>query len=98
MSPLGSTAASTIDAMAATMPALPASISHMMMRRRTGCLTTDSDSVVVKPAPLKADRAWNRAASLERPVAVRATVATRVTTRESTSTMSSVKMAVTPER
>ncbi len=48
---------STMDAMAATIPALPKSIRNCRMRRRTGWLTTFSDSPVVKPTPVKADRA-----------------------------------------
>jgi hypothetical protein len=34
----------------------------------------------VNPTPLKAERAWKRAASCDRPVATRATVAMRVIT------------------
>jgi hypothetical protein len=37
---------------------------------------------VVKPAPLSADHAWNRAASCDIPVDTRITVATRVTSSE----------------
>jgi hypothetical protein len=85
---------SSSDPTAATTPALPSSISVMTMRRRTGCLTTSSDSLVVKPAPVKAERAWKRAASLDRPVSVSATVATRVTSSESSNTTSSVARAV----
>ncbi len=61
-----------------TTPAAPISISCITMRRRTGWFTTDSDSFVVKPAPLNAERAWNRAMSRDSPVAVSITVATRV--------------------
>ena len=67
----------------------------MMMRRLTGWRTTLSDSVVVKPAPLKAERAWKRAASRDMPVAVNAIVAARVTTSEIISTIRRVRMAVT---
>ena len=84
--------------MTATIPALPASISHMMIRRLTGWRTTLSDSVVVNPAPLKAERAWKRAASRDMPVAVSATVAARVTTSERVSTIMSVRMAATRTR
>ena len=38
-----------------------------------------SASLVVKPTPVNAERAWNRAASLESPVRVNARAATRVT-------------------
>lgn len=34
------------------------------MRRRTGCLATSSVSEVVKPTPVRAERAWKRTASL----------------------------------
>ncbi len=77
------------------MPAAPSSISWSTIRRRTGWLTTDSDSLVVKPAPLKADRAWNRAMSRDSPVAVSITVATRVITMETVMTASSETMAIT---
>jgi hypothetical protein len=40
-----------------TTPALRAVISNMMIRRRTGCDTTVSASLVVKPVPVKAERA-----------------------------------------
>ena len=74
-------------------PAFPSSISSMMMRRRTGCCTTRSDSVVVNPAPVKADRAWNRASCRESPVSVRATVAIRTTNKERMTTTSRVEIA-----
>src|SRR5260370_11399066 len=45
-----------------------------------------SASPVVNPAPVKAERAWNWAASRERPVRVRATVATRSTISERVTT------------
>jgi hypothetical protein len=44
-------------AMTAGRLMLPVSISNMMMRRRTGWLTTVSDSRVVKPTPDSAERA-----------------------------------------
>ena len=47
-----------------------------------GWLTTFSDSLVVKPTPVKAERAWNFADSRDRPVWVSATVAIRVTNME----------------
>lgn len=41
----------------------------------------------MKPTPVKAERAWNRADSLDRPVWVRATVAMRVTRIDSVRTI-----------
>src|SRR5579875_3589777 len=79
----------------ATMPALPSSIRVMITRRRKGWSTTFSDSEVVKPEPVKADRAWKRAAWEESPVATRMTVATLVIRRESATTTSSEPMAYT---
>ncbi len=81
------------DVRLVTTPAAPSSISCRTMRRRTGWLTTDSDSLVVKPAPLNADRAWNRAMSRESPVAVSITVATRVMMIESVMIARSETMA-----
>src|SRR3954471_16431729 len=69
------------DARTVTIPALPSTTSHRTMRRRTGWLTTDSASLVVKPTPKNADRAWNRATSRERPVWTSAEVPTRVISR-----------------
>ena len=40
-----------------TKPALRATIRVMMIRRRTGWSTTFSASLVVKPVPVKAERA-----------------------------------------
>jgi uncharacterized membrane protein len=65
-----------------TIPALPTSIRNITIRRRTGWFTTASDSLVVKPAPDSAERAWKRADSRDRPVSARATVATRVISSE----------------
>ena len=62
------------------VPTVPANIVVEMMRRRSGWFTTLSDSAVVNPAPLIADRAWNDAASGGRPVAMRAPVASWVKT------------------
>jgi hypothetical protein len=74
---------------------LPASISISTIRRRTGWFTTDSASRVVNPVPVKADRAWKRAVSRESPVAISATVATRVTINEMRTTTSSEAIAST---
>ena len=52
-------------------------------------------SVVVNPAPVKADRAWKRARSRDSPVRVRATVAMRTTSSETTSTTISEATAIT---
>ncbi len=71
-------------------PRPPMSMRIMMIRRRTGCSTTASDSLVVKPAPVRAERAWKRAAGRAMPVRVRAIVAMRV--------MSSDRMATTTSR
>ena len=79
----------TIDA----SPAFPASIRIMMIRRRTGWLTTCSDSELVNPEVVNALRAWNRARCSESPVCTSATVATRTTTSEQTMTVSSDRMA-----
>ena len=54
-------------------------------------MTICSDSEVVKPAPLSAERAWNRAVSRERPVRVSATVATRVISTETATTSTTVR-------
>ena len=48
---------------AVTIPTFPTSISHITMRRRTGWPTTASASLVVKPTPVNAERAWKRADS-----------------------------------
>jgi hypothetical protein len=80
---------------AATMPAFPSSIKAMMVLRRTGWSTTDSDSRVVKPDPVKADRAWKRAEARDMPVATRMTVATLVMTKETATTSSSDATATT---
>lgn len=77
------------------MPTLPMSISIMTTRRRSGWPTICSDSLVVKPAPVRAERAWKRATVRDIPVATRINVATRVTTRESATRMSSEPMAIT---
>src|SRR5436190_7981319 len=62
---------------AATSPALPSSMSHITTLRRIGCSTTDSDSRVVNPELVNAERAWKRAACSDMPVASRMAVATR---------------------
>src|SRR4051794_1912024 len=71
----------TTEASTVTMPALPSSTSHRTIRRRTGWLTTVSASLVVKPTPKNALRAWKRATSRERPVCCSAEVPTRVMSR-----------------
>ncbi|MBP7829611.1 MAG: hypothetical protein KA248_06810 [Kiritimatiellae bacterium] len=76
------------------IPILPHSIASMMIRRRTGWLTIASDSLVVKPTPEKAERAWNRADSCESPVSTSAVVTTRVINIEQVTTTSSVRMAI----
>ncbi|MET8453821.1 hypothetical protein [Streptomyces sp. NPDC005209] len=45
------------EATTVAAPALPSSISIVAIRRRTGWLTMLSASVVVKPTPVKAERA-----------------------------------------
>ncbi len=77
------------------VPTLPTNIVVAMMRRRSGWLTTFSVSDVVKPAPLKAERAWNAATSGGVPVAIRAPVASRTNTMETTATTTKVAMAYT---
>ncbi|WP_158579989.1 hypothetical protein [Geodermatophilus marinus] len=79
-----------------TAPAPLTSMSTMTIRRRAGWSTTDSASDVVKPVPVKADRAWNRACWRVIPVMVRATVATRVTTSPSMTTTTSEMTAAMP--
>ena len=76
-------------ATAVTSPTLPNSISAITIRRRTGCETTASDSLVVKPTPLNAERAWNRAIGRVIPVTVSATVATLVMNSEIRATTTS---------
>ena len=83
------------DAMIVTRPAFPSSMRVRMMRRRIGWLTTDSDSLVVKPTPVIADRAWNLATSYGTPVAINATVAIRVTSSANITTTKSVAIAIT---
>lgn len=68
----------TTVAITVAIPMLPSSISDMTIRRRTGWLTTDSASLVVKPAPVKAERTWKRTASRDNPVAIKAMAAMRV--------------------
>ena len=74
-------------------PTLPRSISAMMMRRRAGWATTASDSVVVNPTPVSADRAWKRADGWDIPVAVSAMVAIRVRSSDS---MATTRSRMTP--
>jgi hypothetical protein len=54
-----------------------------------------SASSVVKPVPVMMERAWNRAASLERPVSMNARVAIRVTRIEMATTESRMRSAAT---
>src|SRR5947209_574105 len=54
-----------------------------------------SDSRVVNPTPENADRAWNRAASVDSPVVRRATVATRVIISPSVTTIRSEATPIT---
>ena len=79
----------------ATMPTLPMSMSIMTTRRRSGWPTTCSDSEVVNPAPVRAERAWKRAVVRDMPVATRMSVATRVTTSDSATSTSSEPIAIT---
>lgn len=65
------------------MPRLPTNIVTEITRRLTGWLTTFSDSVVVKPDPVNADRGWNPAASGGMPVAMRKPAAIRVNSSDS---------------
>ena len=76
------------------IPALPASIRSMMIRRRTGWTSNASDSEVVNPTPLYADLAWNLALSGDMPVNVRAVAATFVIASDSATTNKSRTMAV----
>ena len=68
------------------VPRLPTNMVVPMIRRRTRWLTTFSASVVVKPAPLIADLAWNAALSGGTPVAIEAPGATFVKATEMTAT------------
>src|SRR4051794_20246373 len=81
-----------------TIPALPSSMRTITTRRRTGWLTTLSASLVVKPTPDSAERAWKRALSRDMPVSVRAIVATRVMSSETTTTARSEIAATTVPR
>ena len=53
-----------------------------------------SDSAVVNPAVVKADRAWKRATSGDIPVAISAPVASLVTISDSRATTRNVAMAI----
>ena len=76
------------------MPALPSSMSVLMIRRLTGWPTSCSLSPVVYPQPVKALLAWNRASGRLSPVRISITVATRTVSSDSVRTTSSVAMAV----
>ena len=56
-------------------PTLPSNIKILTIRLRTGCLTIYSDSLVVKPTPVKADLDCSLATSRESPVCTNAIVA-----------------------
>lgn len=64
----------------------------MMILRRTGWRTRSSASVVVNPHPVKADRAWNRAISIDSPASTNAVGTMRIITGASTSTTRSETM------
>jgi hypothetical protein len=64
------------------------------MRRRTGWLTTCSASLVVKPTPVSAERAWNLADSRDKPVRVKATVAMRLISSDKVRTIKTEASAV----
>src|SRR4051794_37682082 len=68
------------------------------IRRRMGWLVTDSASVVVKPTPLNAERAWKRADSRDMPVRASMIPATRVTSRDKATTANTRISAATPSR
>ncbi len=88
-------------AMTLTSPALPSSMSTEMIWRRTGWVTTVSDSLVVKPTVLKAERAWNFAISRESPVNVSITAAMRLIISEISTMTNKPRIgpkAVTPWR
>ncbi len=78
------------------IPALPSSMRAITTRRRTGCDTTLSASAVVKPAPVNAERAWNRAASRDMPVDTRAAVAILVMISPMRTMTNREKIAITP--
>ena len=82
------------EAATVAMPKLLTSINVMMMRRRTGWWAMLSDSPVVKPTPVRAERAWKRADSRDRPVKAKAAVAMRVMSMEMASTISNEKTAI----
>src|SRR5436190_7776767 len=68
------------------------------IRRRMGWLVTDSASVVVKPTPVNAERAWKRADSRDMPVRASMIPATRVTSRDKATTANTRISAATPSR
>ena len=63
------------------------------MRRRAGCSRTCSDSFVVKPVPVHAERAWKRAASVDMPVSTSDTAVTLTMSSESASMRTSTTIA-----
>jgi len=75
------------------VPRLPTNIVVPIIFRRAGWFTTFSASVVVNPAPLKAERAWKDATSGGRPVAISAPAAMRVNAIDSTATTKNVAIA-----
>jgi len=75
------------------IPILPSSIRIIMIFRRTGWFMISSDSVVVNPTPEKAERAWKRAASWDKPVNVKAIAAILVTRRDRIATVNREKIA-----
>ena len=83
--------ANTLNAEVSRMAQL---ISNLLQLSRIQLGNLSAQRGFVKPAPLNAERAWKRAASLESPVKVRAIAAILVTSRDSIATVKREKMAI----
>ena len=92
--PLEPTNETITVAITETSPKFPTIISWLTMRLRTGWLTMASDSEVVKPAPVNAERAWKRATCSGKPVRRRATAPVRLTRMEIVRTVKRVNAAI----